>query len=143
MTFGNPAPFLATARARRVLLMRSTVRITRPDTTRAWDDVTGQYTEPSRTEVYEGPAQFKPRSVQPAGLDVLASAETATGGYELCLPHDVPPIDVADAVEVLTSDDAWLIGRRLPVATVEVGAENATHRSVVVHAYDHPAVPDA
>lgn len=143
MTFGNPAPFLATARARRVLIMRSTVRITRPTTTRAWDDVTGQYTEPSRTVVYEGPAQVKPRSISPARLDTIASAEVATGGYEVCLPYDAPRIDMADSVEVLASDDTWLVGRALPVAHVEVGAENRTHRSVVVYDHDYPAVNDA
>lgn len=144
MSIADPGRFLAVARERRQLMMRSRCRITRPNTERTWDPTSGTYDTPETTVVYEGVCQLKARSSStPARLETAASGELASGGYEVVLPYDVPQVEMTDTVTVIESDDGWIVERALPVAYVERGADNRTHRSVVVLAQDRPQVNDA
>lgn len=145
MPFADPTRFLATARERRKIMMRSTCRITRPSGNRTFDPVTGQYADPGHTVIYTGPCQIKPRSSMssPARAEINASAETGRGHYVLCLPWDAPVIDMADTVEVTGGDDAWAIDHGpMPVVVPEHG-DSRTHREVLITAQDRPAVNDA
>lgn len=140
----DPTGFLAVARERRKIMMRSTCRITRPSGERAFDPDTGTYGTRGETVIYTGPCQVKVKSTaSPAQLDRLGSSEVATEAYEVILPHDVPRVDMADTVEVTASDDAWLVGRPLRVAWVELSVDSRTARRVLVYDQDRPAVNDA
>lgn len=144
MEISDPTRFLAVARERRKIMMRSRCEIRRPQAEREWDPVTGTYSDPGTTLVYEGPCQLKPRSaLSPAQLRDLGGAEHADGGYVVQLPHEVPLIDMSDTVTVTASDDQWIVGRALPVSWVEVGAESKTCRTIVVAVQDRPGVNDA
>lgn len=143
--FSGPGPLLARARERRKVMMRSTCRITRPAAERNFDPATGQYDTPARTLVYEGICQLKPSnaSVGARRDPDAAGAELGVGGLAVILPWTSPRVAISDAVEILTSDDAQLTGRVLPVSHAEPTSDTATHRAVVVSVQDRPGVNDA
>lgn len=145
MTFGDPTAFLAKARERRKVMMRSTCRITRPAGERTWDPDSGTYTPPGYDVIYEGPCHLMSRVTNAISepYQQLASAEVAAETTPIAIPWDAPRVDNGDTMEILTSDDQWMVdaGPR-PIGWVRY-ADSRTHRIVFILLQDRPAVNDA
>jgi hypothetical protein len=131
---------LRLGRKRREQLMRSTCRITRPGGEQVWNPATGDYDIPAETTIYEGKCQIKPTS-SPAERDGSAGdRDIVLQSYTLVLPWDAPgPVNVADAVDILSGDDTWANGQRFPVGWVE-HADTRTHRRIIFWTQDRGVV---
>ncbi|GAA4545656.1 DUF6093 family protein [Pseudonocardia xishanensis] len=132
---------LRRARRQREQLMRSTCRILRPGGDPVFDPATGEYTTPDEAVVYEGRCRVK----QPGS----AYRDPDSGERELIVGElvvELPwaqasandPVRVDGTVVVTASDDAWIIGKRLPVLAVTTSSDTGTHYEVRVVSQDRP-----
>ena len=135
---------LRRGRRRRAELMRSRCRILRPGSTDpVFDPVTGTYTNPAETVIYDGICQVKP-TFSPAEQDgASAERQIVVNAYNLILPwaesNEAAAVDIADIAVVYAGEDTWLLEQRLAVAWVEY-ADNRTHRRLAVWLQDRGGV---
>lgn len=143
MDFARPTEFLAIARERRKIMMRSRCEIRRPVAERAFDPETGTYPDPGHTVIYAGICSIRPKSTaSPAKRESnIGEAEVVFETYEIDVPLDCPPVRTSDTALITESDDQWVVGVALPVGWVEY-ADNRTHRSMIVFSQDRTAVND-
>lgn len=141
----RPTEFLAIARERRKLLMRSLCEIRRPNAERVFNPNTGTYNNPGYTVIYAGICQVRPKSaVTPAKLEPdVGGAEVVSEAYGVMLPLECPRVLNGDGIVITESDDAWVVARgAMPVGWVQYN-DNSTHRELVALAQDYPQVNDA
>lgn len=143
--FVRPTEFLAIARERRQLLMRSRCEVRRPNAERAWDPDTGTYSDPGYTVVYAGPCHVLSRISNgiKQSYEEHVSAEYSVETYPIALPWDAPMVDNGDSMQITESDDQWIIDRGpRPIGWVRY-ADSRTHRVVYLLIEDRPRVNDA
>lgn len=143
--FARPTEFLAIARERRRVMMRSTCRITRPSRERVFDPATGEYDTPDHTVVYEGPCHLISRVTNAIAQSYhdFGGGEVANETAAIALPWDAPMVDNSDSFEMLASDDQWIVDRGpRPVGWVRY-ADSRTMRILFILVQDRPGVNDA
>lgn len=99
-------------------LMLDTCTVTRPSGPPVFDPVTGGYTIPDPTPVYDGPCRLKPWG---AGQDAQAGEQQVVlRRYHVALPADTPDVvAVGDVFTLTSSADGWAVGHSLVVVAVE------------------------
>ncbi|MFI6477365.1 DUF6093 family protein [Nonomuraea sp. NPDC050663] len=120
---------LAAGRAAALTLMRDTCKVERKSGAPVLDPDTGLYVQAWATIHAELICRVKPRT----------SSETEWGEHEVTLhqyavglPWDTTPaIGREDRLTVLTSDDAWLVGRPLEVVAISLAGTSTTRRILV------------
>lgn len=132
---------LKRGRAVRQRLMRSRCRITRPGPARQFDPATGDYTDGSDLVMYEGPCHFKSWAGMGQRISNVAEREVVLSSYDVILPwtSGALEVDVSDTVTLTESQDEWVIGRPLPVVSVEF-ADDRTARHITVSDQDRGEV---
>ena len=116
---------LATGRARRQLLMRDTVTITRV-TGQVFSETSGTYLD-TTTTVYTGPADVKPRDLQARDVQG-AERQVVLSAFDVALPFSTPAtFAIGDRLHVDAADDAALTGRTLVVTAVAYGGRRTAH----------------
>ena len=144
MDYADPTGFLAIARERRKIMMRSLCEIRRPDGERAWDPETGTYSDPGHTVAYAGICQFRTKSTaSPAKRETnIGEAELVSEAYAVMIPYDAPVVYPSDHIVITESDDPWAVARGpFTVGWVEY-ADNRTHRQLIAFAQDRAQVND-
>lgn len=127
--------FLEYARERRELVMRDQCVINRSTGEPVWDPTTGTYTPAAETEIYSGKCRIKP-TFSPAEREGggAGDREVVLQVYDIELPWGASAeVDTGDTVTVTASDDAWVIGKPMPVGSIGY-AGNQTVRHVTVWA---------
>lgn len=111
-------------------LMVDACTIIRRSTEPSYDKTTAAHVNRAPVVVYRGPCRVKP--VARTRDESVGVRESLVSRYDVALPHDVEvQIATGDVLTVITSTDAWLIGRGMVVVSIGLGT-TATARWLTV-----------
>lgn len=120
-------------------IMADTVTVLRPSTSTALDTATGLLNVAAPSTIYRGSCRVRMLGDQNESTAAIGERHTTTIRFAVWMPVDVPEIRIGDLVQIDSSDDPQLSGRRLRVVSVPL----RTHlfRRTAVCELDEPEHP--
>jgi uncharacterized protein DUF6093 len=111
-------------------LMVDTGIITRPGTGGGTiDPITGDFTPPASTSIYNGPCRVRRPSTAQEQEIVFGDVNVAVSRYVVNLPHDAPLIAIGDVFKLTVTDDPEILDVPMRVAVV-VGKSMLMYRQI-------------
>lgn len=107
------------------LALTSTCRITR-SAGKGSSDANGTWTPATQLLIYEGPCRAVPANVRTEAVAVQGERRITQHRYDVDVAYDTPDLDTGDIIEIVTSQDPGLIGKRLRIVDVMGASEQWT-----------------
>jgi hypothetical protein len=120
-----PEGWSAYHRPSATLALTSTCRITRGNGT-GGSDAHGTWSPAAQVQVYEGPCRIVPANVRTEAVATQGERRITRHRYDVDVAFDCPDLETGDTIEVLTSQDPGMPGKRLRIVDLLVASEQWT-----------------
>lgn len=121
---------LAQLRTDQKAQLPDTCKVTRAGARGAFNEATGQYAPAAPATIYNGVCRAMPSTEDERRL-VFGEEALDVTAFTVTLPHDAEVIKINDTVEMLTSTDPQLVGKKLNVRHIAVSSVMTARRVIV------------